>query len=125
MGFDKLQTFKLSSRRYFKLKLVKLSNFHSVRTVLGSSNFKKGDHENPEIYRPIRLLNVSYKLMAYIIHDRICSKLDQYLGHQQAGFRKGRSTLDPLYCVRRLQDLVEKGHDKLVMILLDWEIVFR
>ena len=89
-----------------------------------ASLFKKGDHENPENYRPISLLNVTYKLMAYIIHNRICYNLDPHLGNLQSGFRKGRSTVDPIYCVRRLQDIVEQGNDRLIMILLDWEKTF-
>jgi len=81
--------------------------------------YKKGDHENPENYRPISLLNVTYKLMAYIIQERISEKLDDFLGNLQSGFRKGRSTIDPIFCVRRIQDIAEHGHDRLIMIMLD------
>ena len=62
--------------------------------------------------------------MAYIIYKRISDKTDPFLGNLHSGFGKGRSTVDPLYCVRRLQDIVERGRDRLILILLDWEKAF-
>ena len=62
--------------------------------------------------------------MAYIIHNRISSKIDKLLGDSQSGFRQKRSTIDPIFCVRRLQDLAESGSDRMVMIFLDWEKTF-
>ena len=100
----------------------KIGEYENAANI--ASLYKKGDHENPENYRPISLLNVTYKLMAYIVHQRISEKLDPLLGDLQSGFRPGRSTVDPLYCVRRLQDVVEKGKDRLILIFLDWEKSF-
>lgn len=37
---------------------------------------------------------------------------------------RGRSTVDPLLCVRRLVDIAEQGHDKLVLIFCAWEKAF-
>ena len=79
---------------------------HENAANIASLHYKKGDHENPENYRPISLLNITYKLMAHIIHERISCKIDLLLGNNQSGFRKGRSTIDPIYCVRSLQDIV-------------------
>ena len=86
----------------------------------------KGDHENPENYRPIALLNVSYKIYAYILKSRLALALEKNTSASptQFGFRAARSTIDPLFCLRRLTDVVEQGHDKLVMIFLDWEKAF-
>ena len=79
-----------------------------------ASLYKKGGQGNPENHRPISVLNVAHILMAYIVHDRISSKLDTLLGNQKSGFRKGRSTINPI----RLKDIVEQGHDRLVLVLL-------
>ena len=89
-----------------------------------ASLYKKGDHDNPENYRPISLLNTSCKIFAYILKVRIAVALDNKIGETQSGFRKGRSTIDPLFCVRRLVDVVEQGYEPLVMIFLDWEKAF-
>ena len=83
-----------------------------------ASLYENGDRENPDNYSPISLLNITHKqLMTYIIYKRISSKMDPLLCTNQSGFRKGRSTIDPIYCVRRLQAIVERGKDKLVMLL--------
>ena len=89
-----------------------------------ASIFKKGDHENPENYRPISLLNTTYKIFAYILKMRLAEALEQHLHPTQFGFRKGRSTVDPLFCLRRITDVVEQGNDPLVLIFLDWEKAF-
>ena len=44
-----------------------------------ASLYKKGDHENPENYRPISLLNVSYKIYAYILKSRLAMALEEHL----------------------------------------------
>ena len=61
-----------------------------------ASLYKKGDHENPENYRPISLLNVSYKIYAYILKSRLAMALEEHLSPTQFGFRSSRSTIDPL-----------------------------
>ena len=87
-----------------------------------ASLYKKGDHENPENYRPISLLNTTYKIFAFVLKVRLASALEKHLHQTQFGFRKGRSTVDPLFCLRRrITDVVEQGNDQLVLIFLDWE----
>ena len=82
--------------------------------------YKKGNHENPENYRPISLLNTTYKIFAHILK----ASIDAHIGSTQFGFRKGRSTAEALFCVRRLTEVVEQGHERLFLIFLDWEKAF-
>ena len=89
-----------------------------------ASLYKKGDHENPENYRPISLLNTTYKIFAFVLKIRLAPELEKHLHQTQFGFRKGRSTVDPLFCLRRITDVVEQGSDQLVLIFLDWEKAF-
>ena len=89
-----------------------------------SQAYNKGDHEDPGNYRPISLLNTSFKIYTHIIHQRITKHIDPQLGNLQFGFREGKSTSEPIFCVRRLQDIVEQGREKLILILLDWEKTF-
>ena len=58
--------------------------------------FKKGSTENPENYRPIALLNTTYKILASIIQRRMAEGMDKAIDEMQFGFRKGRSTSQPL-----------------------------
>ena len=51
--------------------------------------YKKGCTDLPQNYRPIALLNVIYKLLASIIQQGVCSKMDRVLDKSQFRFRKG------------------------------------
>ena len=50
--------------------------------------------EDPKSYRPISLLCVPYKILERLIHTRINPIVDPLLPREQAGFRRGRSTVD-------------------------------
>lgn len=86
--------------------------------------YTKGNVEDPANYRPIALLNTIYKIYASIIQIRLATGLDETLWETQYGFRKKRSTSQPLFITRRLQDQAECTGDKLFMVFLDWEKAF-
>ena len=86
--------------------------------------FKKGSTENPENYRPIALLNTTYKILASIIKRRLAEGMDQAIDEMQFGFRKGRSTSQPLQIVRRTAEIVEESGAAMYMLLIDWEKAF-
>ena len=50
--------------------------------------------EDPKSYRPISLLSVPYEILERLIHSRIEPVVDLQLPPEQAGFRRGRSTVD-------------------------------
>ena len=52
--------------------------------------------EDPKAYRPISLLCVPFKILERMIHNRIEPVMDSQLPREQAGFRRGRSTVDQI-----------------------------
>ena len=86
--------------------------------------YKKGGTDLPQNYRPIALLNVIYKLLASVIQARISSKMDEALDENQFGFRKGKSTAQPLFILRRTQEIQEEAALECHLLLLDWEKAF-
>ena len=50
--------------------------------------------EDPRSYRPISLLCVPYKILERLIYARVEPLIDPLLPREQAGFRRGRSTVD-------------------------------
>eukprot|EP00972_Heterocapsa_arctica_P086891 12809377-Heterocapsa_arctica.AAC.1 len=71
--------------------------------------FKKGLTDLPVNYRPIALLNLSYQILASIIQTQIALGLDERIDKHQFGFRKKRSTLQPLFIFRRAQEIHEES----------------
>lgn len=65
-------------------------------------SFKKGDNTDIKNYRPISLLLHLYKLLATITTNRLFVELDFYQPIEQAGFRKGFSTLDHFQAMKLL-----------------------
>ena len=86
--------------------------------------FKKGDSTDQRNYRPISLLNTTYKIIAAIVKNRIADQLDQHLQETQYGFRKRRSTSQAVFLTRRIIDLGERSGKQINMVLLDWEKAF-
>ena len=68
------------------------------------SMYKKGNPELPEHYRPILLLNSSYNILTKFLQKRIADATDQFV-----------STSEPLFCLRRLQDPAEAGHQNIIL----------
>ena len=64
-------------------------------TVVALSKPNKSAHD-PKSYRPISLLCVPFKILERLIHSRIDPVVDPQLPREQAGFRRGRSTVDRL-----------------------------
>ena len=86
--------------------------------------FKKGEFREAENYRPISLLNTVYKLKARIAKDILEQGINKELQDTQYAFRKNRSTLQPIHCIRRLMDKAERAGESLGIVLLDWEKAF-
>ena len=63
--------------------------------------FKKGDRLDPSNYRPIALLDTCYKLYARVLQRRIADAVDDSIRKTQYGFRKGRSTVNALFILRK------------------------
>ena len=85
---------------------------------------KKGDQKNISNYRPISLLNNIYKLFTKIITNRITRTLDENQPREQAGFRRGFSTIDHLHAVNQLIEKCAEYKIPLVVGLVDYNKAF-
>jgi hypothetical protein len=64
--------------------------------------YKKGDKLDCKNYRGICLLNVTYKVFAKILYDRLLPHVNAAVQHYQAGFQSGKSTTYQLFALRQI-----------------------
>jgi hypothetical protein len=64
--------------------------------------YKEGDKLDCKNYRGICLLNVTYKVFAKILYDRLLPYANAAVQQHQAGFQSGKSTTDQLFPLRQI-----------------------
>ncbi|XP_071580229.1 uncharacterized protein [Temnothorax nylanderi] len=91
--------------------------------------YKRGDQEKTGNYRGISLLCTAYKVYAEVIRSRLEKEAEEkgMIPESQAGFRKGRSTIDNIFV---LNHLIQKGRrrggkaEKVYAIFADLKAAF-
>ena len=83
--------------------------------------------KTPELYssyRPIALLNITYKILAKLTQKRLRDAQDDRIVDFQYGYRRGRSTAEPIFIAHRIQELAERHGTQLYMLALDYSKAF-
>ncbi|KAK6755937.1 hypothetical protein RB195_014369 [Necator americanus] len=76
------------------------------------------EHIHMRNYRGISLLRVIYKVLERIILDRLVTR------DEQAGFRRGRYTIDQVFIVRRVIEIWQRYSKPMQLAFLDFEATF-
>ena len=80
----------------------------------------KGDRLTPQNYRPITILSCLGKLFTTILNGRLNGYLGDLLSENQAGFRKHYSTLDNIFSMHALTELLKSQKKKLFCCFVDF-----
>ena len=84
----------------------------------------KGDRLTPQNYRPITILSCLGKLFTAILNGRLNDYLEDLLSENQAGFRKHYSTLDHIFSMHSLIELLKSQKKKLFYCFVDFSSAF-
>jgi len=75
---------------------------------------KKGDTTNCNNYRDISLLPTTYKIISNNLLSRLIPYAKEIIGNHQYGFRRNRSIIDHIFCIRQILEKKweynEEGH---------------
>ncbi|GBP53548.1 Retrovirus-related Pol polyprotein from type-1 retrotransposable element R2 [Eumeta japonica] len=93
-------------------------------TELFNSIHKKGDPKNISNYRPISLLPNIYKLFSSIINNILSPIIEAKQPIEQAGFRKGHSTIDHIHTVELIIEKYQELQRPLYITLIDYQKAF-
>ena len=79
---------------------------------------KKGDLSLPKNYRGIMLLEITYKIVANILHARLLPIEEQLDHEQQCGFRPKRGCIDAIFTIKSaIRKRSEHGLESRVLLL--------
>ena len=81
---------------------------------------KKGNKKDPNNYRGISLVPVTYKILSKALLNRAEGILDQQLGEYQAGFRKGRSCSEQILNLKNIIEMRKIRNLKYVVTFVDF-----
>jgi len=70
--------------------------------------YKKGDRLNCNNCGPITLLNIAYKIFAFLLNKRLTENTENKLEDNEMGLRSNRSTVDNIFIIRQV---FEKSHE--------------
>ena len=85
---------------------------------------KKGDLTECGNWRGITLTSVPSKVFGRVIIDRIRDGVDKKLRKEQAGFRRGRSTVEQFFILRNIIEQVAEWQSTLNITFVDFEKAF-
>lgn len=86
--------------------------------------YKKGNSNDIGNYRPISLLPSTYKLFSTILTKKISSTLETRQPVEQAGFRKGFSTIDLIHTLELLIEKYQERSRPLYLAYIDYKKAF-
>ena len=85
---------------------------------------KKGDLSLVTNYRGISLMSIAAKLYNKMLLNRIVPYVEPLLRKNQNGFRRGRSTLSQILCLRRLIEESHASNRDLALVFVDFSKAF-
>jgi len=75
-------------------------------------------------HRTVRLIAHTAKIVAKILRRRFEKKIEDVLGEDQFGFRRGKGTRDAIGILRIISECTLEIDEELCVCFIDWQKVF-
>ena len=82
---------------------------------------KKGDKTDCNNYRVISLLPTTYKILSNILLSRLILYAKEITGYHQCGFRRNRSTIDHIFCIRQILEKKWEYNEPVHQLFIDFK----
>jgi len=82
---------------------------------------KKGDKTDCNNYRGISLLPTTYKILSNILLPRLIPYAKEIIGDHQCGFRRNRSTIDHIFCIRQIHEKKWEYNEEVHQLFIDFK----
>jgi hypothetical protein len=86
--------------------------------------YKKGDKLDCKNYRGICLLNVTYKVLAKILYDRLLPHANAPVQHYQGWLQSGKSTTDQLFALRQILEKCNEFNITTHHLFIDFKVEY-
>lgn len=85
----------------------------------------KGNVNDPNMYRGISLMSVTYKLYTKILNNRILNNIDNLLPNEQFGFRRGRNCESAIEILRsKIREHLSLPRGNMYAVFVDFQKAF-
>ncbi|CAI5978482.1 unnamed protein product [Closterium sp. NIES-65] len=96
----------------------------SIKEAITILLHKKGEKDNLDNYRPITLLNFTYKVLARVVANRMKMHLHKVISAEQYGFIPARRISEAIGVVADVIEAAKKGNEDWYMLLVDFRKAF-
>lgn len=94
------------------------------RTSVICPLYKKGCKLECSNYRGISLLPTAYKILSRILFTRLEPHAENFIQPYQAGFRKGMSTTDQIFCLRQIAQKSYEMNTEILNLFIDFKAAY-
>ena len=80
----------------------------------------KGDKTDCNNYTGISLLPTTYKILSNILLSRLIPYAKEVIGDHQCGFRRNKSTIDHIFCIRQILEKKWEYNEEVHQLFIDF-----
>jgi len=85
---------------------------------------KKGDKTDCNYYRGISILPTTYKILFSILLPRLIPYAQEIIGDHQCGFRRNRSAIDHIFCIRQILEKKWEYNEPVHQLFIDFKTAY-